>query len=96
MQALGHGQRTEIDAERALDIARTATPAAGQGVDAGDPSGLSAGECVSVEPDDYGRVPVVGELVTLQMHEIAVRRDDPRVGTVVTHFPRLGYRVQRT
>ena len=95
VRALGHGQRTEMDAEQALDIARAATPDAGQGVDAGDPSALSAGERVSVEPDDYGRVPVVGELVTLQMHEVAVRRDDPRVGTLVTHFPRIGYRVLR-
>ena len=95
VKAIGHGQRTELDAEQALDMARAATPTAGQGVDTGDPSGLSAGERVSVEPDDYGRVPVVGELVTLQMHEVAVRRDDLRVGTVVTHFPRIGYRVLR-
>ncbi len=95
VKAIGHGQRTDIDAEQALDMARAATPTAGQGVDTGDPSGLSAGERVSVEPDDYGRVPVLGELVTLQMHEVAVRREDPRVGTVVTHFPRIGYRVLR-
>ena len=48
-----------------------------------------------MSPDDYGRVPVTGELVTLEMHEVAVRRQDPRVGTVVTHFPRIGYRVEK-
>ena len=50
---------------------------------------------MTVAPDDYGKIPVRGELVTLQLHEVAVRRHDPRVGTVVTHFPRLGYRIER-
>ncbi len=95
VKAIGHGKRTDIDAEQALDIARDATAAAGLGVDARDPLGFKVGDRVSVEPDDYGRVPVVGDLITLQMHEVAVRRDDPRVGTVVTHFPRIGYRVIR-
>jgi hypothetical protein len=40
-------------------------------------------------------VPVVGELITLRRHEVAVLRDDPRVGHVATHFPRIGYRVAR-
>jgi hypothetical protein len=44
-----------------------------------------------VTPDDYGKVPVAGELVTLTLHEIAVRRRDERAGEVVVHFPRLGY-----
>jgi hypothetical protein len=32
--------------------------------------------------------------VVLQPNEVAIRRTDPRVGTVVVHFPRLGYRVR--
>jgi hypothetical protein len=72
-----------------------AEPEPGRGVDPADPLKLRAGERVSVSPDDYGKVPVVGELVTLELHEVAVRRDDPRVGTVVTHFPRIGYRIER-
>jgi hypothetical protein len=56
---------------------------------------LSAGERVTVTPDDYGRDPVMGELVTLALHEVAVRRTDPDAGTVVVHFPRIGYRVAR-
>jgi hypothetical protein len=47
-----------------------------------------------VTPDDYGKVPVTGELVTLDLHEIAVRRVDARAGEVVVHFPRLGYVVE--
>ena len=40
----------------------------------GDPGGLKPGASVTVTPDDYGKVPVAGELVTLDHHRIAVRR----------------------
>ena len=50
---------------------------------------------MSVTPADYGKVPVVGALVTLDLEEVAVQREDAQVGTVVTHFPRLGYRLAR-
>jgi hypothetical protein len=32
--------------------------------------------------------------VRLQPNEVAIRHTGPRVGTVVVHFPRLGYRVR--
>ena len=95
MAAIGHGTRTDIDAQSALDEARDAEPQPGCGVDPDDPLKLRAGERVSIAPDDYGKVPVYGELVTLQLHEVAVRRVDPRVGSVITHFPRMGYRIER-
>lgn len=95
IKAIGHGQRSEIDSQAALEQARAAEPLPGRGVDAADPLRLNAGDRVSVSPDDYGRVPVTGELITLELHEVAVRRQEPRVGTVVTHFPRIGYRVEK-
>ncbi|HSN71158.1 MAG TPA: glutathione S-transferase family protein [Steroidobacteraceae bacterium] len=94
MAAIGHGRRQEIDAETALAIARAATPEAVEQVDESDPLGLAAGARVAVTPDDYGKVPVEGQLVALSLDEIAVRRDDPRVGEIVVHFPRIGYRVE--
>ena len=48
---------------------------------------------IASTPDDYGRVPVAGELLRLTMDDIAIRRNDPRAGDVVVHFPRVGYRV---
>ena len=78
MKAIGYGQRTDIDAQVALDIARDAKPAASSGVDASDPLQLRSGERISVSPDDYGKVPVAGELVTLTLDEVAVRRKDAR------------------
>jgi hypothetical protein len=42
-------------------------------------------------PDDYGRDPVVGELIAHSAQEIAIRREDPAAGMVVVHFPRAGF-----
>lgn len=95
MAALGHGKRTDIDAAEALTIARATPAAPGAGVAPGEPLDLRAGDAVSVEPDDYGRVPVHGRLITLNRREIAINRDDDRAGNVNVHFPRAGYRVRR-
>ena len=62
-------------------------------VDANDPLQLRAGDRVTVAPDDYGIVPVAGELVRLTVDDIAVRREDRRAGEVVVNFPRRGYKV---
>lgn len=91
VRGLGHGERREIGSTEALVEARTSTPAPGDGVAADDPSGLLEEQAVSVTPDDYGKVPVHGELVTLDATCVAIRRRDPRAGEVVVHFPRLGY-----
>ncbi|HVO48928.1 MAG TPA: glutathione S-transferase [Steroidobacteraceae bacterium] len=95
MRSIGHGRRTDIDAQTALDIARGASPDRSHRIDLTDPLQLKGGERVTVSPTDYGKVPVAGELVVLQTDEVAVLRRDPRVGEVITHFPRIGYRIER-
>ncbi len=90
MKALGDGKRSDIKASEALDVAKAAKPAA-TAVDARDPSGLRAGQKVSVTPDDTGRVPVEGALVGLTPDRVSLQRSDPRVGDVVVHFPRAGF-----
>jgi hypothetical protein len=49
---------------------------------------------VEVLPDDTQRGAVRGRVVAAGSNEIAVERSHPRCGTVVVHFPRLGYRVR--
>ena len=93
MKAFGAGNRQDITAVDALDIAKAAKPAPAS-VDANDPSGLKAGQKVSVTPDDTGKVPVSGELVGLSADRISIARNDPRVGDVVVHFPRAGFIIQ--
>jgi glutathione S-transferase len=93
IDSIGHGKRTEMDAEEAIAIARDSVSASEVRVDPDDPLQLEPGCRVEVSPDDYGIVPVAGMLVRLTADEISVRRDDPRAGEVVVHFPRIGYRV---
>lgn len=95
MAAFSRGTRSEITATDALAVAAAATPLAPLGVDPQDPLGFAAGERVHVTPDDYGKIPVEGELVTLTINEVAVKRRTAETGEIVTHFPRLGYRITR-
>ncbi|MDP1961680.1 MAG: glutathione S-transferase family protein [Reyranella sp.] len=93
MSVLGHGKRADIKAGDALEIAKAATPGK-TSVDGSDPSGLKAGQKLSVTPDDTGKVPVTGTLVGLTADRISLARHDERVGDVVVHFPRAGFIVQ--
>jgi len=89
--AIGHGTRSQMTAEKALDAARAATSIASATADPRDPIGRKPGQTVTVTPDDTGRDPVVGELVTSDVHEIVIRRSDREVGEVCVHFPRAGF-----
>jgi hypothetical protein len=46
---------------------------------------------VTVSADDYGRDPIAGVLVGSSDHHVAIRREDALTGTIVVHFPRIGY-----
>ncbi len=91
--ALGHGSAEEIDGDSALAIAAAAEPATRPQEDPHDPNGLKPGMAVTVTPDDTGRVPVAGTLVSSSAQHIAIERTDPKVGRVVLHFPRAGFAV---
>jgi glutathione S-transferase len=89
--ALGHGTPVPMDSKEALRIAKEATPEAKPAADPHDPNGRKPGDRVSVMADDYGRDPVVGEIVFSNAQEIAIKRHDPAVREVVVHFPRAGF-----
>ena len=93
MRALGHGRREEILADEALAIATKASPETLAQDDPADPNGRKVGDKVRVVPDDYGRVEVGGEIVSLSAQHIAIRRVDERIGEIVVHFPRAGFLV---
>jgi glutathione S-transferase len=92
VRAVGHGKRTDITSDEALAVARAAQPAAFEGTPA-LPDGMALGQKVVVFADEYGSGTVVGTLAPSDLHEIAVRREGPRVGEVVVHFPREEYGV---
>jgi glutathione S-transferase len=89
--AIGHGRRSPMTSEQALDAARTGTSIVGAILDSGDPVGRKPGQTVTVTPDDTGRDPVIGELVASGVHEIVIRRSDAAIGEVCVHFPRAGF-----
>jgi glutathione S-transferase len=93
---IGHGQRSEISRDAALDIAKAAKSTEAAKADPGEPNGLKPGDAVTVMADDYGRDPIAGELVSSSAQHIALKRSDPRVGDVVVHFPRAGFLVLKS
>ncbi|MBU2531202.1 MAG: glutathione S-transferase family protein [Alphaproteobacteria bacterium] len=90
MAAFGHGRSRSIGAETALEIAAKATPKPLRPSQPFDEDPL-LGSMVRIRPDDYGKEAVEGQLVMIDAHEIAIGRQDRKLGDIVDHFPRLGY-----
>lgn len=95
MGAFGHGDLQKMSGEEALAIARSDTPHTPEKQGVALTDGPMIGETVDVLPIDYGFQATRGELLVHSLEEIAVKRQDPDVGEVVVHFPRLGFRIQR-
>jgi glutathione S-transferase len=95
IEAFGHGKPAELASGAAVDIAKSATPIRSRGVGEGEPNGFAAGDRIEIVHEDFGRDPVIGELVEASANEIALKRSDPRVGEVVVHFPREHYKARR-
>ena len=90
MARIGHGTRTDITADEALAVARHASPATPRpsSPQEGD---LMLGVRARVRPNDNARDWVEGQVTYIDADEIALLRQDPEVGDVTVHFPRLGY-----
>lgn len=93
VEAIGQGERTEMEATEALAIAQAAEPEIPTS-DASDEGAPTPGTRVSLQPEDRTSEPVEGEVVAVRENEIAIRRSDPRVGTVVVHAPRRGFSIR--
>jgi glutathione S-transferase len=91
MVGKGHGDRRDLAPADALDIAKHATPEMTVAQDPHDPIGRAPGDRVAVTPEDYGKDPVVGKIVSSSSQHIALKREDPDLGELVVHFPRAGY-----
>ena len=91
VRAIGHGQPSAVSREEALAIARASEPLAGT---IAPQDAALAGKHIAIAADDYGRDAIEGVLVGSSEHHLAIRREDPRTGEVVVHFPRIGYTVR--
>ncbi len=95
MAAFGHGTLSELGAEAALAEGKATEPVSpsAAGVDPRISNGLTVGADVSVSADDYGRNPISGKLVHWTTHEVVIAREDPEAGSIMVHFPNMGFEV---
>jgi glutathione S-transferase len=91
VRAAGHGSRSETTGEAALAIAASASPADATPHDPDDPLGLPRGAPAFVMADDYGRDRISGRLVAANAERVVLARDEPGLGLLHLHFPRVGY-----
>jgi len=96
MLRFGEGRRQVIEADKALNIARKATPKPAPPNNRTDESGISIGTSVDITPTDHGRVPVSGTLKNITEKRICISRKDTSLGDINVHFPRMGFRVETT
>ena len=90
MDAFGSGERTDIAAEAAIDIAASTSP-----MEPAETYKSEGDGSVSVAPIDHPDTAVKGLLLALSDEEIVVGREDERAGALAVHFPRIGYRIER-
>ena len=89
--AIGHGKFAEMTADQAIEAAKKYEPTEpNEWLPEAQDVGLERGDWVSVTPDDYGN-PVYGSLLAWTADEVVIRHEDPSVGKVNLHFPRVGF-----
>lgn len=94
--AFGLARGEEFAAADALEVAARSEPQpAGENllVDSGfqDDHGIPLGAQVTVTPESFGTEASAGVLVAATRTHYTLRREDPRVGALHVHFPRIGY-----
>lgn len=95
MAEIGHGQPVEIAGAEALAVARDMTPQPIAKMAVLQTDDLQVGDLVDITPIDYGLFPVRGALQLASLEELVLLREDPQVGQVAVHFPRLGFKVEK-
>ncbi len=91
---IGQGTRIEMEPAAALDLAQASDPLPATGIDPRDPIGIAEGTEVCVSPSDYAEAQITGKLVGTTVSSVSIRREEPRVGEVAVHFPKIGYTVE--
>ena len=92
IEAIGQGDRHEIDGADAIMVAAQAEPDEEIPEQAQPETGRALiGKKVIVSADDYGRDPIAGELIASTHQRTVIRRTDPAVGTTTVTFPKVGF-----
>jgi len=96
MAAIGHGAMDKFNSADAITVAQAAEPMpSGQKllIDSAfqDDHGIALGTRVTVTAEAFGPESTEGELIAATRTHYTLQREDPRVGSVHVHFPRIGY-----
>ena len=95
MATIGHNSFEKMSGEQAIAVARESAALDNANAPFVDFHGVALGDKVAILPTDYALDPVEGELVLSTANEFALRRVDERAGTVVVHFPRIGFQLKK-
>jgi glutathione S-transferase len=94
--AIGHGGMDKFSSGDAITVAKGAEPMPpGENllIDSAfqDDHGIPLGTPVTITAETFGPEPTEGVLIAATRTHYTLRREDPRVGVVHVHFPRIGY-----
>ena len=92
MQSFGHGNIQKFSSGEAIALCA----ASGDGFPLHDSRfqdehGIALGSQVTIAAESFGTEATQGELIGASRTRYTLQRQDPRAGTVLVHFPRIGY-----
>lgn len=88
--AIGHGARSATSPSDALAVAKAANPVT---LDTLQSDASMLGKRVTLAAADYGRDPITGTFAGSTHYSLSVVRDEPELGAIAVHVPRLGYSI---
>ncbi len=92
--------QSDLSAPEAVDLGKAASPnfadlPGNYSEGRVDHPDFAAGDRVQLSAGDYGKEPVIGELVYCADNELAIRHTDERAGEMIVHFPVFGYVLEK-
>jgi glutathione S-transferase len=95
--AAGYATREEMTGEAALAIALASKPETlvGNSSNVDEATGISVGDKVAVTPESFGTEAVTSIVAAISAQRVTLNWNDPEVGDVAVHFPRLGYVISK-
>ena len=96
IQAFGHGHIQKFSSAEAIALCAASNEAFPlHDSRFQDEHGIPLGSQVTIAAESFGTEPTQGELVGASRTRYSLQRQDPRAGTVLVHFPRIGYTLKK-
>ena len=96
LQAFGHGNIQTLSSGEAIALCAASTEGfALHDSRFQDEHGIPLGSHVTIAAESFGTETTQGELVGASRTRYTLKRQDERAGTVLVHFPRIGYALRK-